>query len=118
MGAASRPATRLQAATLSELRDINRKVGDMAVEGISIMELQRNDLREAAALCVEAFFGESNGVNPVRNMQLATLVDEQLSDLKSRWRAGPKAVMLKAVDDETGAIVGFVEVSASPGESK
>lgn len=98
---------------LVELREINKQMAE--VEGVRIMELTRQDLREAAAVCVEAFFGESRGANPVRSLQLSSLVDEQFDDLKSRWGMGPKAKMLKAVDEQTGAMLAFVEISAAPG---
>jgi ribosomal protein S18 acetylase RimI-like enzyme len=62
-------------------------------------------------VCIESFFGTADRLNPVRSMQLATLLDEQFADLRSRFggRAVGGSVYLQAVDAD-GAMVGFVEV--------
>ena len=61
------------------------------------------------AVCLDAFF-DAPAANPIiRTMQLATLLDEQIADLKSRRKSTPQTVMLGAVD-ERGSMLGFVEV--------
>jgi hypothetical protein len=35
---------------------------------VRITEVGRNDLRVAASVCIEAFFGTSDKLNPIRNM--------------------------------------------------
>jgi hypothetical protein len=85
----------------------------MAADSVRILELRKEDLRIAASLCIEAFFGPPDR-NPIRTLQLQTLLDEALADLKKRFgRSG--STMLKAVD-ANGAMIGFVEVTVRAGE--
>lgn len=55
--------------------------GSSALAGVKVVELKRpEDLRTAAAVCVEAFFGEADSkLNFVKKLQLQTLQDEQVS---------------------------------------
>lgn len=85
------------------------------VPGIRIQELTAGELRLAARVCIYAFFDREPGTltNPIKSMQLGSLEDEQLRDLRGRFggRQLGRSVMLKAVDDAAGgAIVGFVEL--------
>lgn len=85
------------------------------VPGVSIQEVTANELRLAARVCIYAFFDTEPGklmANPIKSMQLASLEDEQLRDLRSRFggRRLGRSVMLKAVDDASESIVGFVEL--------
>ena len=67
-------------------------------------------------MCIYAFFDAEPGklvTNPIKSMQLSSLEDEQLRDLKGRFggRRLGKSVMLKAVDEtQGGLLVGFVEL--------
>lgn len=79
---------------------------------VTITELRsRQDLRVASSVCIESFFGGPDRLNPIKSMQLATLLDEQLMDLKSRFggRAVGGSVYLQAVDKD-GVMQGFCEV--------
>ncbi len=80
--------------------------------GVTITELRSRDgLRMASSVCIEAFFGGPDRLNPIKSMQLATLLDEQLMDLKSRFggRAVGGSVYLQAVDKD-GIMQGFCEI--------
>ncbi len=78
------------------------------------MEVQRQDLRIIASVCIESFCGTADRLNPIRSMQLATLLDEQFTDLRSRFggRAVGGSVFLQAVDAD-GQIQGVVEIGVT-----
>lgn len=81
---------------------------------ITIQEVQRQDLRIVASVCIESFFGTPEKLNPIRSMQLATLLDEQFADLRSRFggRAVGGSVFLQALDED-GQIQGVVEIGVT-----
>lgn len=83
--------------------------------GVTIKEVTAPELRAAARVCIYAFFDTDPGklvANPIKSLQLASLEDEQLKDLRTRFggRQLGRSVMLGAVDMATGAMVGFVEL--------
>jgi len=81
---------------------------------ITITEILPSDLRIAADICIEAFFGPPDR-NPIRKLQLESLFKEQMNDLMSRYRQSQNNKMLKAVDDK-GYMVGFVEIGLTQSE--
>jgi len=90
--------------------------GRIVAGRFEIKEATRKDLESVAQLCIDVFFPPSTGNNnPVKQFQKRQLMEEQLRDLSSRCRKFDKNAMFKAIDMETGKIVGFVEVTLLPG---
>lgn len=77
-----------------------------------IAEATLDDMQAVTELCIEAFFGSADGAWPWKSSHLRRLREFQVKDLTVRHgrRLGTRRVkMLKAVDD-SGTVVGFVEV--------
>jgi ribosomal protein S18 acetylase RimI-like enzyme len=95
-----------------------------------VVPISQKDLPLAASICVEAFFGDSNG-NMIRDMYLTRLENELLSDLSGKIDK-PGSSLLKissrkdyltsgsvpesptAITENTNEMCGFVELTVLP----